>query len=131
MDDDFNTSSAIANLHVIFKYVNNIMKTANKGNRQITANTVAKILEDVKECYGVLGFFTQNPSEFINEMKNKYLRKINLDPEYIGEEIQKRANAKKDKDYATADTIRAELDEKGIILNDTPEGTVWDMKALY
>ena len=35
------------------------------------------------------------------------------------------------KDFETADAIRSSLDEKGIILNDTAEGTVWDIKALY
>ena len=35
------------------------------------------------------------------------------------------------KDYATADEIRANLDAEGIILNDTKDGTTWDFKALY
>ena len=95
MDDDFNTTAALANLHGIFKYVNNLMKTANKGNRTQVANTLAKILEEVKEAYGVLGLFEQNP------------------------------------EFDTADSIRAKLDEQGIILNDTVNGTTWDIKALY
>ena len=39
--------------------------------------------------------------------------------------------AKKRKDFEMADTIRNELEEKGIILSDTSEGTTWDFKALY
>ena len=35
------------------------------------------------------------------------------------------------KDFDKADAIRSNLDEKGIILNDTPNGVVWDIKALY
>ena len=131
MDDDFNTSSAIANLHVVIKYANNLMKSANKGNREQTANTIAKILKDVKEVYGILGFFNQNPEEFGKEMKEKYLKKINLNVEDIEAEILKRKEAKQNKDYSTADEIRSTLDSKGIILNDTPEGTTWDIKALY
>ena len=131
MDDDFNTSAAIANLHVIFKYVNNLIKIANKSNRQQIANTLAKILEQVKEVYGVLGFFEQNPETFANEMKEKYLKKMNITTQYIEEEVAKRAEAKKNKDFESADAIRAKLDEQGIILNDTREGTVWDIKAIY
>ena len=62
---------------------------------------------------------------------NKYLKKLNLDSKQIESEIAKRAEAKKVKDFETADSIRANLDEKGIILNDTVEGTVWDIKELY
>ena len=131
MDDDFNTTAALANLHGIFKYVNNLMKTANKGNRTQVANTLAKILEEVKEAYGVLGLFEQNPEEFANILREKYSKKINLDTEYIESEIAKRAEAKKQKDFDTADSIRAKLDEQGIILNDTVNVTTWDLKALY
>ena len=131
MDDDFNTSAAIANLHVIFKYVNNIMKTANKTNRQEVANTLAKVLDEVKKAYSVLGFFDQKPEAFAKEIKEKYLQKLDLNQEYIEEETQRRLEAKKNKNYDLADTIREELDKKGIILKDTPDGTVWDVKMLY
>lgn len=131
MDDDFNTTAAIANLHTVFKYINNLIKSANKSNRVQVANTLAKILSDVKEVYGILGFFNQVPDKFVNEMKAKYLKKLNLDEDYIKAEIEKRLEAKKNKDYEVADKIRADLDEKGIILNDTANGTVWDIKALY
>ena len=131
MDDDFNTTSALANLHAIFKYVNNLIKTSNKGNRAQVANTLAKILEEVKEAYSILGLFDQNPEEFAQSLKQKYLQKINLDTKYIEQEIEKRAEAKKQKDFEKADSIRAKLDEQGIILNDTVNGTTWDIKALY
>lgn len=44
---------------------------------------------------------------------------------YINEMIEKRAAAKKEKDFATADSIREELAAKGIVLKDTREGTTW------
>lgn len=131
MDDDFNSAVAIANLHVIFKYANNIMKTAKKNNEQVVANTLAKMLGDVKSVYSILGLFEQDPEEFINQMKHKQLKKLNIDIEYIESEIKKRAEAKRGKDFATADAIRTKLEEEGIILKDTSEGTVWDFKALY
>ena len=131
MDDDFNTSAAIAQLHVYFKYINNLMKIAKKNNREQIANTLASILEQIQEVYGVLGFFKQEPENFIQEMREKYLNKIGVEEIYITEQINKRAEAKKDKNFELADQIRAELDEKGIILNDTINGTTWDIKALY
>lgn len=132
MDDDFNTAVVIANLHIIFKYANNIMKSAKKDNKNIVANTLKKILEDINEVYsGVLGLFEQQPEEFISNMKQKYLKKLKIDVNYIKSEIEKRAIAKKEKNFETADSIRAKLEKDGIILNDTKDGTTWDFKALY
>ncbi len=131
MDDDFNTTATIAQLHIYFKYINNLLKSAKKDNRQQIANTLAKILEELKETYGVLGFFKQEPEKITQEMREKYLNKLGLTTDYINEKIAKRAEAKKERNFEQADKIRAELDEKGIILNDTTDGTVYDIKALY
>ena len=131
MDDDFNTTLAVANLHNTFKYVNNIMKSANKQNKKQVANTVDKIEKNIKEAYGVLGFFKQKPEDFISEIKQKYIKNIGIDEDYINKQIENRLQAKQNKDYETADNIRSELEEKGIILNDTVNGTVWDVKELY
>ena len=131
MDDDFNSALAISNLHIIFRDINNMMKTANKGNVLIVANTLAKALEDIKSVYKILGFFEQDPDEFISEMKEKYLSKLKITINEIENKITKRAEAKKNKDYETADAIRAELDKKGILLNDTKNETTWDIKELY
>ncbi len=44
---------------------------------------------------------------------------------FVLSKIEERKNAKKDKDFAKADAIRAELLDKGIVLEDTREGTKW------
>lgn len=131
MDDDFNTAAAISELHGIFKFANSIMKSAKKGNRVLAANSLAKILAALSEVYSILGLFTEDPDTFISNMKAKYLTKTDVSVEEIEAKIAQRAEAKKAKDFETADAIRAELEGKGIILNDTREGTVWDFKALY
>lgn len=131
MDDDFNTAAALSNLHGIFKYVNNVMKTAKKGNRVNTANTLINILKNLREVFGVIGMFGQNPEEFVSEMKMKYLRGLEIDEAFIEGKISERAEAKKNKNFDLADAIRAELDSKGIILMDTVDGTKWDIKALF
>ena len=51
-----------------------------------------------------------------------------IDEAYIKEMIEKRNNAKKEKNYALADSIRDELERKGIILKDTREGTIYEVK---
>ncbi|MDR2900972.1 MAG: cysteine--tRNA ligase [Treponema sp.] len=52
----------------------------------------------------------------------------NESPEFVAEIealIEARAQAKKSKDFASADRIRNELKEKGILLEDSPSGTTW------
>ena len=131
MDDDFNSVAAIANLHNVFKYINNLMKTAKKLNKEVAANTLKKMLTDIKEVYKILGFFEQDPDTFIKEIRNKYISQLNITTEIINEKISERNEEKKNRDFEKADKIREELDEKGIILNDTIDGTIWDIKALY
>ncbi|MBR3153051.1 MAG: cysteine--tRNA ligase [Clostridia bacterium] len=131
MDDDFNTTSAISNLHIVFKTINNLMETAKKNNRQVVANTLTKAIADINEVYGILGLFKQEPEMFINELKKKYIEKLGLDVDFVENEIARRAEAKKEKNYELADSIRYDLDSKGVILSDGVNGTVWDIKELY
>ena len=123
--------STDSQLHIYFKKINNLIKIAKKSNRQQIANTLVSILDEIKEVYSILGFFEQQPENFIREMREKYLNKIDMKEDYIIEQINNRTEAKKEKNFALADKIREELDEKGIILNDTVDGTNWDIKALY
>ncbi|MFM8501813.1 MAG: cysteine--tRNA ligase, partial [Fluviibacter sp.] len=48
-----------------------------------------------------------------------------LTPEEIEARIQERLDARKTKDFATADRVRKELLEAGVVLEDTPQGTIW------
>lgn len=131
MDDDFNTALALSYLHSIFKYANNVIKTAKKAERSKTANTFEKILENLNEVYSILGLFEQKPDEFIDAMKMQYLDKLKIDKEFIENRINERAEAKSNRNFELADNIRTELDKNGIILMDTVEGTKWDIKALF
>lgn len=51
-----------------------------------------------------------------------------VDESYILEMIEKRTESKKNKDFALADSIRKELEEKGIVLKDTREGTIYEVR---
>lgn len=63
------------------------------------------------------------------EMANEQQTSVDSEMEaYIMEMIEKRTQAKKDRDFATADSIRDELAAKGIILKDTREGTTYEIQ---
>ncbi|MCR5146930.1 MAG: cysteine--tRNA ligase [Clostridia bacterium] len=130
MDDDFNTPVAVAELFADFKYVNNLLKD-NKVPADEKAYILNKIKTEIVRCYNVIGLFKEDVQGLIDDLKNKYVNKLGLDINEIENKIQERTAAKAEKNYEVADKIRSELDEKGIILNDSKEGTTWDIKELY
>jgi cysteinyl-tRNA synthetase len=69
---------------------------------------------------GVLGLLQQDPEAFF-----KAGGSAELSAEEIEAMIQARADARKAKDFAEADRIRDALAEKGIILDDSRQGTSW------
>jgi len=129
MDDDFNTAEAYANLFAIMKYLNTIIQD-KKMEIQTKSNILKAIKDKIIMLYNILSIFEEKPNEFINDLKNKYLNKLNISSEEIENQIQERVAAKQNKDYALADSIRNELDAKGIVLLDSKEGTTWSIKEL-
>ena len=129
MDDDFNTPVAVANLFADFKYVNNLLKDKKVPDDE-KAFILNKIKSEIIRCYSVIGLFKENVQGLIDDLKNKYIAKLGLDVAEIEQKIIDRADAKLQKNYDIADKIRSELDEKGIILNDSKDGTSWDIKEL-
>ncbi len=126
MDDDFNTSEAMA---VLFDLANEVNKT-----KSIEA---ASLLKDLG---AVVGLLQRDPNEFLQGRKD-YVDVLEpgeykfsgsdlsdtftFSDQSIDERIKNRNEAKKAKNFAEADRIRKELADTGIILEDTPQGTTW------
>lgn len=105
MDDDFNTPRALA---CIFDLVNLANKNIEDKNFICVArDTIQRLLL----LFGIT-------------LKKKEEAFLITDAE-IKAKILQRDKARQNKDYALSDKIRKELEEKGIILEDTKEGTVW------
>lgn len=102
LDDDLNTSSCLTVLYDMLK--DNDLNDATKRKLTESFDKVLS-LDLLKEDEVSLN------DEFIS---------------YIEEKIALRALAKQNKDFIEADKIRNELLEKGILLKDTREGTIWN-----
>ena len=114
MQDDFNVPSAIAALFEISKLIN-----------------LAKENRDLKEAT-ILGTTLVNLSEPLGILQQKAEDYFQLGAVLSNEEIQsmidRRNEARDDKDFGLSDKIRDSLLEKGIILEDTDKGTTWKVQ---
>ena len=86
-----------------------------------------RIVDKIKGLFAVLNILQHNPAEYVNNVKASMLQQANMTTNDIEKYIAERAAAKQNKDWATADKVRAELLERGIVLKDTPNGTNWDV----
>ena len=105
MDDDFGTPEAVA---VLFDLANEI----NRGRIELAAQ--------LRGLGGVLGILQRDPDEYLKSGPGAELTDAEIE-----QLIARRAEFKKQKNYAAADTERDRLAEAGIILEDTPAGTTW------
>jgi cysteinyl-tRNA synthetase len=105
MDDDFNTPIAIA---VLFDLVTELNKSRSVAQAR-----------QLKALAGVLGLLERSPNAFLQGA----VEEGDLSPAAIQEMIEARIAAKKERNFAASDKIRAELLAAGIILEDKPDGT--------
>lgn len=105
MDDDFNTADAISVLFDLTKDINN----------NIDINSSAELCEKAEQFVRELG----NPLGILQNRMKK-----DLETE-IQELIDKRQQARKEKNFALADKIRDDLKNRNIVLEDTPQGVRW------
>jgi cysteinyl-tRNA synthetase len=73
----------------------------------------------------VLGVGGNDPTAVLEQGKERFLLSRQLSRAYVHEKIAQRDAARRRKDFALADQIREELRAQGIVLEDTPSGTVW------
>src|SRR5262245_41459572 len=109
MDDDLNTSVALAAIHDLTREVNTAMARDTLG-----AENKTEILEALSRFDSVLNVFGESRAEMLDEE--------------IQQLIDERQEARHRRDFSRADQIRDELFERGIILEDTKDGVRWKRK---
>jgi cysteinyl-tRNA synthetase len=105
MDDDLNTSEALG---ALFPYLRDVNTSIDEGSLDSVGARAA--LEAIRSADRVLGVLPAAPETL---------------PAEIERQIEARNAARKRRDWAEADRIRAELTSKGIVLEDGPSGTRW------
>lgn len=115
MDDDFNTAKALADLFGIFK---GIRAKLRAGDSDAVADA-----RQVVRTYNLLGLFKSEPNDFVAYYEQKQKAKENAIPKEVLDLIEQRKLAKANKDWASADALRARINELGYVVKDTKDGS--------
>ncbi|MBU0683924.1 MAG: cysteine--tRNA ligase, partial [Candidatus Omnitrophica bacterium] len=115
MDDDFNTAVAMSVMFETVKIGNELLADKNTPDGEKKAN-LKTVQDTILEFAGIFGLKFDGSE--IDKKKQKEIEEL----------VSQRIEARKNKDYATADRIRDKLTAKGVVLEDTPEGPVWRVK---
>lgn len=117
--NDLNTPVALAKAlegaRMIIKEGDGISKTSGESAK--------RFLDGINDLLGIVRSSYDDPEPVTKSAGPA------VDEAWIAAKIAERADAKKSKDFALADTIRQELDAKGIELRDSPSGTEWVVKS--
>ncbi len=106
--DDLNTAIALAAVHTLLRKVNTALDRGGIG-----AAVHGRLMAALDEADSVL------------DLRPAASGVVDEDSEGIGRMIEEREAARGRRDFARADAIRDELKARGILLEDTPHGTVW------
>ncbi len=114
MNDDFNTPILIAHLFDGVRIINSV----KDGKESLTASDLSKMKK----------LFSDFVTDILGLISAKESGRDDLTEEVMELVLKLRGNAKKNKDFSTADLIRDELDKAGIQIKDSREGSSWEIK---
>ncbi len=126
MDDDLNTAQALGYLFEAVRLTNRLLE--HPASEPPYLALLKEVHHDLSSLGRVLNLLQADPQDMVTSLRQKALD-LKISPEEIEKLIASRTQARKNKDFAQADNIRKQLAELDILLEDTPQGTVWRVKG--
>ena len=128
MDDDFNTSRVIGEFAGAFKTLNErVMETVRPAGER--AAEVAQLTAALRELGAILGLFGRDPKQVELDLKALKGKQSGVDSQAVEALIVLRNTARAARDFARADALRKELDDLGVVIKDSKDGTTWTLKG--
>jgi cysteinyl-tRNA synthetase len=125
LDDDLNMPAALAVTEDFLKQVNELAEPTSKKKARIGRAGLDAALAGFGILDRILGLGTQDPAQFLSRIRARRAERRGIVDAEVEQAIAQRLNARKNRDFATADAIRSRLAEQGIELMDGPESTTW------
>lgn len=127
MEDDMNTAAALGHVFGVIRLANRIMENKAWRKSEGAKALFERIQTDMKDWGQVFGVLLQEPRRFLNALRDCKVTRKGLNVADIESLVQQRHDAKKNKDFDTADSLRGKLTDIGVEVRDTPTGPVWDV----
>jgi cysteinyl-tRNA synthetase len=118
MDEDLNAATALG---FVFDRMRELNRAIDAGDRA----TAGAARSDLRRAGAALGLFAETPATFLDAARRRGQQRTGLTDAEIEAAIAEREEARKRKDFRAADAVRERLRERGILLEDTPSGTLW------
>jgi len=129
LEDDLNTAAALGHLFTMVRLANRLLENPAWRNLERSKELLSQARESIGSLGEVLGLFQEQPQAFLRELRACRAARQNLDASRIEELIRQRQEARSAKDFQTADSIRSSLQDMGVEIHDTPQGTEWDVES--
>jgi cysteinyl-tRNA synthetase len=127
LEDDLNTAGALGHLFGMVRLAGRILEDKTLRKAEAGRDALARILAAVDTWSGVLGVFGREPAELLAELKACRAARKGIDAAAVEGLLEKRLEARKNKDFAASDAIRDELAALHVEVKDTPLGQAWDV----
>ena len=96
-----------------------------KADKKARRATVARFLQEMATVADVLGVFGREPGEYLRARRDLKAARIGLDCARVEELVERRRQARAQKDWETADRLRDELASMGVTVQDGADHTTW------
>ncbi len=130
MDDDFNSARGIGVLFEALRHINRLLDQWELNPNDADADEIGAGLHDLEYFGSILGVPAQSPEAFFADQKQRRLADSTIDAADIDKLVAQRSQARKDKDWALADTLRDTLTSMGVSVEDRADGSVWKFSDL-
>jgi cysteinyl-tRNA synthetase len=126
LDDDLNTAQALGYLFEAVRLLNRLLESPSNDPGYLTI--LSEMYDEIVDLGAVLNLLQDDPQMMLTTLRQK-AADLKISTEEIEQLIAERTQARKDKDWAKADAIRNQLLELDVLLEDTPQGTIWKVKG--
>jgi cysteinyl-tRNA synthetase len=127
LDDDFNTPEVLASLFEVVRQYNTRHRKGQTVNSEIKATAIA-FQKYLSEVGALMALFQEPAKDFLRFLDEMLIEQKGIDRALVDKLVIDRRKARDEKDFATSDKIRDQLNQMEIEVHDTPQGSTWEVR---